>query len=137
VGTAEGYRLVTHRDPHVHYDPLGPGFYVIAVSIGLMAIGVLHLAYNYGKLPAREEAPVDRRLRIRMISSILSCAAYIFLMSTIGYLLATLIYFLIEFRVEGVKSWRTVVILSLVLAASYYIVFVRLCEMVFPRGILF
>jgi len=138
VGVAEGYRLVTYRDPHVHYDPLGPGFYVMAVSIGLMAIGVLHLVYNYRKLSVREEeVPVDRKMRIRMISSILTCAIYIFLMSIIGYLLATLVYFLMEFRVEGVKSWRLVVVLSLVLSAAYYVIFVQLCEMMFPRGIFF
>jgi len=103
----------------------------------LMAIGVLHLVYNYRKLSAVEEVPVDRKMRIRMISSILTCAIYIFLMSIVGYLLATLVYFLMEFRVEGVKSWRLVVVLSLVLSAAYYVIFVQLCEMMFPRGIFF
>ena len=134
---AEGYRLVIYKDPHIFYDPLGPGLYVMAVSIGLMVIGVLHLVYNYRKLSAVEEVPVDRKMRIRMISSILTCAIYIFLMSIVGYLLATLVYFLMEFRVEGVKSWRLVVVLSLVLSAAYYVIFVQLCEMMFPRGIFF
>jgi hypothetical protein len=137
AGMAEGLRLVIYKDPYTLYDPVGPGLYVIAIGTGLMALGVVHLIANYRKLPAGEKVPVDRKMRIRMLSTVAACVIYIFLISIVGYLLATIIFFFLEFRVEGIKSWPLVVVLSLVLSAFYYFIFVQYCSVVFPRGIFF
>jgi len=137
VGLTEGLRLVIYKDPYILYDPLGPGFYIIAISIGLMAIGIVHLLSHSKKLFALEGMPVDKKMRIRMMSTVVACVIYIFLIRIIGYPLATILFFFLEFRVQGIKSWPRVVILSLVLSALYYLVFVQYCSMVFPRGIFF
>ena len=137
VGMAEGLRLVIYKDPYILYDPLGPGFYIIAISIGLMAIGIVHLLSHSKKLFALEGMPVDKKMRIRMMSTVAACGIYIILISIIGYLLATIIFFFLELRVEGIKSWPLVVVLSLVLSVLYYFIFVQCCSMVFPRGMIF
>jgi len=59
------------------------------------------------------------------------------LIGIIGYLLATIVFFFLEFRVEGFRSWVSVVIMSLVLSGLFYLVFVRLCHMVLPAGVIF
>lgn len=137
VGMAEGLRLIIYKDPYVLYDPLGPGLYIIAISIGLLAIGVVHLFGYSKKLPTMERVPVDRKFRIRMISTVAVCALYIFLITIIGYLLATILFFFLVFRIEGIKSWPLTVVLSLVLSVLYDLVFVQYCRMVFPRGFFF
>jgi hypothetical protein len=137
VGMAEGLRLIIHKDPYVLYDPLGPGLYIIAISIGLLAIGAIHLFGHSKKLSTMERVPIDRKFRIRMISTVAVCAVYIFLITIIGYLLATILFFFLEFRIEGIKSWPFTVVLSLVVSGLYYLVFVQYCSMVFPRGIFF
>jgi len=71
------------------------------------------------------------------MSTIAACALYIFLIRIIGYLLATIIFFFLEFRIEGNKSWPLVIVLSLVLSVLYYFIFVQWCSLVFPRGIFF
>ena len=135
VGLAEGLRLVIYKDPYTLYDPLGPGFYIIAISIGLMAIGIVHLLSRSKKVFTLKEMPVDKKMRIRMMSTVAACVIYIFLIRIIGYPLATILFFLLEFRIQGIKSWPWIVVLSLVLSALYYLVFVQYCSMVFPRGI--
>jgi hypothetical protein len=137
MGIVEGLRLVIYKDPFTLYDPLGPGLYIVAIGIGLMAIGAVHLLVHSKKLPTMERVLVDRKLRIRMISTVGVCAIYIFLISITGYLLATILFFFLEFRVQGIKSWPFVIVLSLVLSALYYFIFVHYCSMVFPRGIFF
>jgi hypothetical protein len=137
VGMAEGLRLIIYKDPYILYDPLGPGLYIIAISIGLLAIAVVHLFGHSKKLPTMERVPVDRKFRIRMISTVAVCALYIFLITIIGYLLATILFFFLVFRIEGIKSWPFTVVLSLVLSVLYYLVFVQYCSMVFPKGFFF
>jgi hypothetical protein len=137
VAMAGGLRLVIYKDPHVLYDPLGPGPYIAAIGVGLMAIGVVYLVRNYRKSPTMDDVPVDRKTRIRIMSTIATCALYIFLIHIVGYLLATIIFFFLEFRIEGIKSWPLVVVLSLVLSALYYFIFVQSAGLVFPRGIFF
>jgi len=137
VGMAEGLRLVIHKDPYTLYDPLGPGLYIIAISIGLMALGVVHLIVNYRKPSIMEKVPVDREMKIRLMSTVAACAIYIFLISIVGYLLATILFFFLELRVQGIRSWPLVVALSLVLSALYYFIFVQCSSMVFPRGMIF
>jgi len=138
AGLAEGLRLVIYKDPYTLYDPLGPGFYIILVGIGLMTLGAFHLVVNYRKPPIKkEEGPVDRKMKIRMASTVAACAIYILLIPFVGYLPATLLFFFLELRIQGIRSWPFVILLSLVLSALYYFVFVQCCSMVFPRGIFF
>ena len=137
VALAGGLRLIIYKDPHLLYDPMGPGPYIAAIGVGLMTIGVVYLVRNYRKSPTMDDVPVDRKTRIRIMSTIATCALYVFLIHIVGYLLATIIFFFLEFRIEGIKSWLSVVVLSLVLSALYYFIFVQWAGLVFPRGIFF
>jgi hypothetical protein len=130
----EGLRLVVYKDPYVFYDPVGPGFYVLALSVGLLIVGAVHLVVNYRKFGVVAHTAGSREMR-QLLSSIIILVLYLLLISFAGYFVATLLFFLLQFRVTGVKSWRTNVILTLLFTAVYYVIFVRLCEMVFPRGI--
>jgi hypothetical protein len=130
----EGLRLVIYKDPYVFYDPVGPGFYVLALSVGLLIVGAVHLVVNYRKLGVLTHTAGSRGMR-QLFSSIIVLVLYLLLISLAGYLVATLLFFLLQFRVTGVTSWRTNVILTLFFTALYYVIFVRLCEMVFPGGI--
>lgn len=137
VGMAEGLRLTFYKDPSVLYDLLGPGLYVFVVSLGLMATGIVYLSINYGKVLSVEKVVGDREMRIRLISTILVYVAYTFLINIVGYLVATLTFFILEFRIAGVKSWKTNAVLTVIVSAINYIVFVQYCNVAFPRGIFF
>lgn len=137
VAMVEGLRLVIHKEPNTLYDPLGPGYYAFAVSLCLLAVGVAYLVVHLRKPPEAEMSSVDRKMIVRLISTVATCGIYIILIGLIGYLPATIFFFLVELRIEGIGSWLSVTLLSLVASGLYYLVFVRLCNMVFPAGMLF
>lgn len=137
VALGEAIHLISTVDPHAVIDAVGPGYYILFLGLALMATGTLHLIVNYGKGVAAAKVEVDMDLRKRMISMVLTLALYIFIIDFLGYLISTVIFFLLEFRVVGIKSWRSGIILSIVLTAVCYIVFVKYCNIVFPRGIFF
>ena len=138
VAMVEGLRLIIYKDPYVLYDPIGPGFYVLALSVGLLIVGVVHLGVNYRKGSIVGHATAaSREMKTQLFISITALAIYIFLINFVGYLAATVVFFLLQLRVSGVKSWRSTILLSLVLTAIFYVIFVHLCELVFPRGIFF
>ena len=137
VAIAEALRLILHRDPYILYDPLGPGVYVLVLSLGLMAAGVVHLIGNCRRIPRPGGAGATREARVQVFSSVGVLALYIVLLNLVGYPTATLVFFFLQLRIAGVRSWRSHVIFTLLLSILYYLVFVRLCQVVFPKGILF
>lgn len=76
-------------------------------------------------------------MRTRIIMMTVSLVVYCLLINWIGYLAASVMFFLLEFKIAGVKPWATSVILAVVVTGGYYLVFVKFCNMIFPRGILF
>lgn len=137
IGLAEGSRLTLFKAPHIQYDILGPGPYVLIISIGIMIVGILHLIINFRKLITLDKVITSKEMRMRMMSMVAVCAIYIFLIGTMGYLISTILFFFLEFRILGIKSWPINTLLTLSLTVTYYLVFIKFCNMVFPRGILF
>jgi hypothetical protein len=137
ISTAEGFRLIIDKDPYALYDSLGPGSYILVLGISLIILGIVHIMINYRKLPKMESVEIGKGMRIQMLSTVIVLAIYTYLIGIVGYLIATLIFFLSEFRILGIKSWRNNLILTLIFTVTYYAVFIEFCGMVFPRGILF
>jgi hypothetical protein len=135
VSTAEALRLIIYKDPYKLYDPIGPGVYLLALSVGLLIVGVCHLASNCRRPRMVErEAETSGEMR-QLLGAIAVLLLYIVLINITGYLVATGVFFLLDMRVSGVKSWRTDVIVTLFLTAIFYSLFVKVCELPFPRGI--
>jgi hypothetical protein len=137
VAMAEGLRLVIYKDPYTLFDFLGPGYYALTVGICLLGVSIAYVVVHYRNPLPIEMVPVDKQMKIRLMSTVAACVIYIILIAVVGYLLATIIFFFLEFRIEGIKPWLLIIILSLVFSGFYYLVFVRLCNMVFPTGMIF
>jgi hypothetical protein len=136
VGLVEGIHLISDIDPHTVYDALGPGWYVLCISLLLTLTGAIHLIVHYREGGvAAAKAVVDKTLTRKMIYMVLAMALYIFLIDIFGFLIPTLIFFLMEFRIVGITSWLKNIILTIVITAVYYVTFVIYADMVFPRGI--
>lgn len=131
----EGLRLSGDRTDL--YQMMGPGAYISVLSLALMLTGAIHLIVNLRRSVGVERVPVSGIERTRMVGIVVLLCANIFLIELAGYTVALVIFFLAVFRILEVKSWRTNIILSLSLAAVYYVVFVKFCDVIFPPGILF
>ena len=137
LASLEGLRLVVYRDPMVVYDVLGPGYYILIVSIALMMTGLFHIIANRQKKSPVEKLPPKSTFGTQVLITVAVCAIYIYLITIVGYVAASVIFFALEFRVMGIRSWRVNFLLTAVLTGANYLVFVKYCEMVFPRGIFF
>lgn len=137
VATIEGFRLMFQpKDPKLLYDILGPGPYIILIGICMMAVGLSHLFVHYRKSLSIEKVALNQEMRIRVVGMIVVLVIYVSLISIVGYLMSTIVFFLLEFRLTGVKSWRVNIILTIATALVYYIIFVHYCQLMFPRGII-
>ncbi len=137
AAAVEGLRLIIYKDPYVVYDPLGAGFYILALSIGVLLAGAVHVVSTYrAAKPALPRQPTAHGQKRHVPASVGIMALYVVLINLAGYLIATLVFCLLQFRISGVRQWRTNALLTIVFTALYYVVFVTLCDMIFPRGLL-
>jgi putative tricarboxylic transport membrane protein len=140
ISIIDGVRLIIYKNPVISYDPVGPGFFVILCGSCLITVAVLYVIVNQRKplSPKKMVANVaDREMTIRLISAIVVCVAYIFLINIVGYLLATVVFLLLQFRITGVKHWFTNCFISIILTALFYVTFIIYCDMPFPKGMIF
>jgi len=142
IAVAEGLRLIKKIDLDAITDVLGPGYYILFLGLILIIIGVTYLSINYKKLFYKEKESFYRRTKEKKAIStvfymILVLIIYFISIHIAGYLVPTLIFFFLEFRVAGLKSWKRNIILTLVITAVFYLIFIRYCRIVFPQGVFF
>ena len=136
VSLLESLRLISYEDPPLVRDLLGPGYYVLLMSLGMLVTGIIHI-YHQRKEHAVAKEETNKEKRIRLFGSFLTCALYLVLIDLIGYLIATIAFFILMFRIVGIRSWPYNVLLSAFLSVVFYFVFVKFSSVVFPTGIIF
>jgi hypothetical protein len=134
VGTIEASRLILFKNPNVLYDTLGPGWFILLVSVALMIVGVCHFFTNREKSDAKPTGVSEAIIPV--LCTILACSGYIFLIGIVGYIVASVIFFFVQFWIFGIRAWKINIGLSLLLTAAYYLLFVEFCSLIFPRGYL-
>lgn len=132
---SEGIRLITMERIQL-YDVLGPGWYSIGVGFALSVIGLVYLISQRKKELERAKT-VDKELRKKMLYMIGALAIYTVLIDTAGYVLSTVIFFLLIFRVVGYRSWLIIGLMSVGATFCFYLLFGYWLQMVLPRGVLF
>ena len=129
----EALRLTFYKDPRILYDPVGPGSYLLALSLCLIATGTYHIYTHRKERGSGMIVPREHRIRLLGIAGVF--ALYIFSLHFFGYFIPTILFFLFEFRIAGVKSWKQNIIISIIVSVCYDLVFIQYCSMVFPRNI--
>lgn len=135
VGLIEGLRMYLGRDPHVIIDMVGPDGFLVVVSVALIITGLLHLLVNSRKKLVANWITADREMTMKAVGLAIILGFYILSISIVGFLISSIVFFLLAFRVAGVKSWPVNIFVTLALTGGFYIIFVRYCGMIFPRGI--
>ena len=137
VTIIEGLRLTLYKDPSILYDPLGPGIYTLFLGIALLAVDIFYIAAHYRKGLIGKKTAEGQGMNKKVPGIVVVCATYLILIEIVGYMLASLAFFLIMFTVVGIKSLRKKIILTLSVTAAYYFTFVYYGGIIFPRGIVF
>jgi hypothetical protein len=137
AGIIEAMYIISHRDMNTVDELIGPGSYILFLAVPLMITGLSHLFMEYRKKSSDIKLGSGRQIDVKLVGIFLMTALYIYLIGVIGYLLSSLIFFVIAFKLSGVKSWWNNIMISCVISGSYYIIFVRMCDLIFPKAIFF
>ena len=139
---SDGIRLVLAEKLHKH-DVLGPGYYSIGLGSILIIAGLIYFMSEWkktvriGEKAAVGQSPEESEYQKMMISMIVVMIAYILLMYLTGYLFASLIFFFLINKIAGFRSWLTNLGATVLMTASFYLLFVTWMGMLFPQGLLF
>jgi hypothetical protein len=136
AGIYEGLRLNLLPDTQSIQGAIRPGSYILIVSVFLVVTGIAYFLKHF-KQKEDVKKVLGKAVKGRGFGMLLILGIYILLIDVAGYLFASVVFFLLEFRMVGIRSLPKNVGLTAVLVGVYYVVFVHFCSMSFPGGILF
>jgi hypothetical protein len=138
---SEGIRLVLGSKLH-KYDIIGPGYYSIGMGAILIVAALAYLWFErkkmakIGQKKAGGQSAGESKYTVKMITMIVIIMAYLILMSLIGYLFATFVFFLLINKIAGFRSWATSIGAAVLMTACFYLLFVVWMGIMFPQGLL-
>lgn len=133
----EGWRIrSTARQPGA-FDLVGPDGYFIGVAFLLIGLGIAVLTAQPGVRALPAETTRRGSWRGEHVALFGLCVLYAALLATLGYLPATVLFFVAAFRLLGsTATWKANLLLSAALGATMYLVFERFAQMPLPKGML-
>lgn len=136
TGIVQGFQLNAIKDPQRLALLMGPGTYILVLSFILLITAIVHVLMDYRKGVDIVSTPkTEIHASPKLILMIAVFALYAFLIDIVGYVIPTVLFFLLEFRLSGVTSWKVNTLLTACLVVSFYYIFIKYCEMVFPHGV--
>jgi hypothetical protein len=134
---AEGVRLIFQGRRLATSDVLGPAPYILGLGVLLLVTTLIDTLGTNPTIDTRAGAGSGGQLFSGKLASIfLVLCTYAVLIEICGYLISTVVLFVLQFRLYGVKSWVVSSIAAVVAAVLFHLVFVKYAGMVFPRGLL-
>lgn len=108
------------------------GFFpgILSVMIILLSIILLFMKNE----PSSKES-INRKSLIKGLLIVGGIAAYIFLLTKLGFLIAGFLFVVLCARTLGEQSWAKVILYSALMVLTIHIVFVVLLNVRFPIGI--
>lgn len=115
----EGLRL-THQSL-LWKDPVGPGWFLVAVAIGLFVVtAFLFARRNDGAPASTADAPSVPLWRSQPMQLVAAFMAYCAVVPYTGYLIASFGFFTLALRIAGVSTWLRSIVIGAVIAAAFY-----------------
>ena len=122
------YKLGTVRMPKEGFMPMLLGIGMVALS------GYLTIQYFMGKGDAKN---VQLKLPwLRFAGMIAASFAYAMLLNTLGYCICTFLFLLAVLKLAKLEGWKLPLIIALVCAAAFYLLFKVALGVMLPAGIL-
>ncbi len=128
LGIYDGARLLRIDVPH---DSLGPGGYLFIISIIIAICSLINLWVNYQQGPTGEGKHISFEIG-QVGQSVILYISYSIAVPFLGYLLSSIIFFVLMMRIFGETSWIKTIVFGLVFAAVFKIVFISLMGIPMP-----
>ncbi len=130
AGIYEGFRL--SKSVLLFVDPVGPGWYLFFMSCLLMVCAIALMAKRF---IGRKSSPRDVGLALQKGPAgraLLLLLLYGIAVITLGYVVASAIFFILVQRIFGERSWIRCSIIGLSITGCFYFVFAYLAAMPLP-----
>ena len=117
----------------------GPGFmpFFAGMILGLLSLVDFISQWRSKEDPQGENAGIWAGIRwTKLLLAVSFLFLYTALMDRLGFSLSTILYLLAFYRLAGVESWRTNVLISIGTTAIFYVGFKMGLECQLPRGFL-
>jgi hypothetical protein len=133
LGFYEGIRLT--RVQLLNPDPMGPGWYLVAISGLLLLFGFLYLLLPETRktFADRTQKKIPRSFHIGSGGQLMIVLpAYAIAIPLIGYFYASLFFFVMTFYISGVKSWLKSIAYGIASTIIFKLLFVNIAGISFP-----
>ena len=139
IGIVDGWRLSNVvREGGMFHDVIGPDRYLIAISFGLMIMGIRQLVVSLrkkGDTRAKEEEKEGGKMKLVCVVALV-LMLYTLVLPLTGYLVASLLFFPTIFFIFGVRPWLRSAAVGLITAGLFYAIFEYFAEVPLPKGLL-
>lgn len=139
LNIAESLRLtLTMRQPGI-YDVVGPDRYSFIVGFALVTAAVSYIfsqrkqTSNVKERKSNEEKKEKSGL-VKVVGIIGILSLYAILIPTIGYFLASVVFFFLMLKILGLSSWILGIILSVGMTLIYLLIFGYFLGVILPKG---
>ena len=140
VMLATGVILLTQtfRIPGEGFDPQGPRFFPLCVVLAWLLLSAIYLATHIGKIIRTGKGEAAEKFARMVPAAILVIAliVYALVLDSVGYLIATALFFVAAARVLGSRNWARDITVGVLLSAVVYFSFTQALGVRLPEGIL-
>ena len=116
----------------------GPGFLFFWTSIVTAILSVAVVVMSLRKAPSEEaQQPAFAKKNVtKIVLVLISLFLYALLMEPLGFIIVTLIFFIVLLGVIEKKRWSFAVLVSLIVTVVSYLVFEKALQSQLPKGLL-
>jgi putative tricarboxylic transport membrane protein len=128
----------TFRIPGEGFDPQGPRFFPLCIVLAWLVLSVIYIATHILKILRTGKGQAAEKFS-RMVPAAILVAAliiYALVLDSVGYLLATALFFIAAARVLGSRNWARDITVGILLSALMYFSFTQALGVRLPEGIL-
>lgn len=122
---------------------VGSDFVPKIIAIGILILVVFQLKAGITTLknykPDAAEADEDKPEYRRVVATIAVLTAYVFLMSTVGFMISSAVYLFLQILIltpKGRKNYILFAVIAIVASAAIYFIFKNCLNVMLPAGFL-
>ncbi|MBR1919883.1 MAG: tripartite tricarboxylate transporter TctB family protein [Spirochaetales bacterium] len=125
------FSIISHQKMDMEWK-LSPYLFPLVISLILFALSISLLLESRNRRYAAKRDDDTHWRAIFLYVAI--CLVYYLVISYIGFIVSTVIFLVVVFRLLGVRKWWLIALLASVATLAIYILFAMLLHVMLPQG---
>jgi len=116
----------------------GPGFlfFWTAIVTAILSVAVIVISLRKGPPEKAQRPTFGKKNATKIVLVLISLFLYALLMEQLGFLIVTLVFFIVLLGAIEKKRWSFAVLVSLIVTVASYLVFEKALQSQLPKGLL-